>query len=493
MNERLSKYIHTVIHRVMRPHQRRHLLAVLTNRYTVFLGPRQETGKSFVLSFAAVLMAGGFRGTIDGAEVVIPPHDVQLLSKSADTAQNLIREVGRHVAGLERAAGMPVRHDKLWSLTRAALAGGKYIFAHSSNPSAIQGFTGSTAVDEWSKLDESEQETYLSQALSVGASREYMRVAMATNADYENSYVHRFLRSPEFAGRRERMHIMEIDIHGIHPSGLPQRLLDIEALMHPDDWRRFFLNHFVAGTSGAFDGALSRMKQAGQERRTGRCVISLDPAFEKHSFGIAVSYVGEGRIHVAHAERVWRPTLGNIIQRIDELAAEFNAARYVIDPGSVGYNLAKHLESRHGSRVVKAPPNDAALHRWVQAARQVMVNGGWSYEHGARIIESELARIQYDEKEKVRVPEITVPDAPRGCLSHCDVAMAVLSTLSLDEFSRMTNVESQVGEPFEQTDIERNMGLGHLGARKFTSPYAPEVEDEVGGFAVRVPVWGRPI
>jgi hypothetical protein len=429
---------------ILAPHQREHLGLILRNRYSFRLGCRQQAGKSFTLAAAAVALASGHSGD--------PAHDVVILSKDDRTAGNLIREAAKHLSALDGYE--PTTDPKLGSLQRLALRNGRFIQSFPGRPGALQGFTGSVLIDELSQIEAGVQDT-LEQALSVSSRHRWFRVAMASNADFDGSDVHKITLS----AARRGIAYMSTTIHDVYPDGLPAEIAAIcEAMGGVDTlgWRRFFLNRFVARSDGLIAAVLLQRAASAPEVHVGSVVMAIDPGLSKHVTGFAVARIGDGRLHVLDSGHLTSID-DALIDEIEAIGGMHGAGKYVIDPGSVGYSVARDLRQRVGA-VTGRSAGQPAQDRWSSAALRMLASGRMRIDPSQRDLIEDLAALQ-DQEGHLHAP-IRPHDAP-GRSIHCDAALALLSLM--DEPGLAAEPDTEPRRPQSIGAAPLNRRITHAG------------------------------
>lgn len=417
----LAQFNEAIKHQVLKPHQIAHLESCIENKQCVHLGARQAVGKTFVLAWCAVLFACGYRSPA----VIVPAGDVLIISKDAKTAQKLIREVKRHIDTFERRTGVKILDPKLGSLSRLALRNGNYIDAFSSNPDGVQGMTGHCIVDEWSKGDVNPEEL-LSQALSITASNPGFRALFATNADYEGSFIHQFLQSPndEWKARRANMHIQTTTIADVFPGEFPEHIREIQQTIHPSMWERFFMCRFIGSDNPAFPpDILERAEQSFDSIPDDATIVAgLDIGLVNNPCGWVVCALAKGVCYVLEAEHWHQIEPDEIKRRVHDRRARLNIARVYIDDGAVGFQVGRELQAELGKHVAaRVSPSDANRSKWHGGAYSLAATGNLRGVTG--VLRRDLATMRLTNGESLVVPEYP---GPGGCKIHCDAGEALL-------------------------------------------------------------------
>jgi hypothetical protein len=313
---------------------------------------------------------------------------------------------------------------KLGSLSRIALINGNYITAFSSNPDAPQGMTGHCFIDEWSKGDTNPEEL-LAQAASITASNSGLKILLASNADFQDSFIHKFIESdePEWSVRRRNMAIQITTINDIYPDGLPPHIQAIKDIMHPDMWARFFLCQFIGSDNPAFNR--DHLNAAAQTHTASAdCVFvaGLDIGFVNNPTGWVVCAISRGRVHVLKAIHMHKPTPEQIKQMVRNDCNTFGINRVWIDCGSVGWQVGNELISELGPRcAARTTVSEKNRNNAHGVAYQLFATGA---VHGVTgVLRDDLAAMRLKNGESLEVPKYPGPD---GCEIHCDAGEAFL-------------------------------------------------------------------
>ena len=408
----------------------------------IHLGARQEVGKSFTMALATLPLAGGYRD----AETRVPAADVHIASKDGETAKNLIRECDRHIQSCERNTGVGLTHPKLGSLSRIALESGRYVSAYSSKPDGVQGMTGHAMIDEWSKGDTNPEEL-LAQALSITASNAGYRLSIATNADFDGSFIHHFLQSDEseWVARRANAHIITTTIDDIYPTGYPAHIEAIKATMHPDMWARFFLCRFLGSDNPAFAPEL--ITGAGLKLRTlGDAVarvLCVDIGMTDNPTGYCVLALTRGRVDVLESGHWYRCAPDTQRARIRDLVTRYRCARLYVDAGAVGWQLGNELATIYGDRCIRVSVSQANRDRWHGAAHDLLARGAVAMP-GATELQRDLRTMRLAEGARLVVPEYR---ASNGHNVHCDAGEAFLYAMDDPALTRAPSVVVQADDP----------------------------------------------
>ena len=352
----MSAYAEVLLRHKFRPFQRRMVTDALRNRRTFLLGSRQ-IGKTYSLSYLAVMLAGG----VKWHDVNIPSHDVMIISATLEKAQKVIRDVQHHLD--REAIEHDIQADELGSLTRVVLRNGAYIHATPGKPTSLQSFTGSVLVDELS-ITMHDPEEMIAQALSVSSSAPHFRVILCTNADEPESFVDRFLNDAEMAERRAMFAVQNVTIHDVYPEGLPPHIDELRRAMAPHLWGRFFENQFLAGGDLWFGGhwgqttaGFSTVRQGtfGELPRIewgadGLRVMSVDIGWVNHPSAIVFAQIAPSGITVRGEMLGYGVPYADQLRQLVELYRASGCSRLLIDAGGAA-QLRNDLTQRLGTAV----------------------------------------------------------------------------------------------------------------------------------------------
>jgi len=441
----------------LRPFQKEMIRSVLESRRTFMIGSRQ-IGKTFTLSYLAVLLAGGCRS----GSVTIPGHDVLIISSELAKAQKVIRDVSHH---LDRfAVEHELRDTSLGSLQRIALANGSHIMATTGKPTSLQSFTGSVFVDELS-ITAHDPEEIVAQALSVSSSAEHMRVLICTNADEPESFVHRFLEDDAFGSQRAMYSVLSVSIHDAYPNGLPSHIAELRDSMSPAMWARFFENRFVSAGEMAFEEVLGSVQRPSggwsavglgtmpelpavdwaRPEGGGLRVMSVDVGWTSHPTAVVFATVHGAHVEVHGEVRLYGGSFEEQAKSLCETFRSSGAFRLILDAGRAE-DLAGTLERTLGkNRVERLYCGDKAMDRWATTLRTsakeaTIPDACLEVWHGLRQAKRKLVN-------RRAVPGIIFPetrsryarsDGAGKHVDHCDAAAAFLMCYSQIVESRST-------------------------------------------------------
>jgi hypothetical protein len=426
------------LRRVMRPWQRDHIARSLHHKYGMWIGARQEVGKTFSQSALAIMLGAGYTDTRTGLR--IPGHDVYLVSADQQRSMDMVRRVGQHLDAAAKG-GIDWRDPKLGSQQRIALKNGRYIRAMTSDPTNLQGVTGSVIIDELSLSDD--PEALYTQALSVSSRSPHFRVVASTNASGAGDWLASFVESEQYRERRAVWDIHRTTIADIYPGDLPEHMEIIRQALSDEAWRRFFRCEFI----GAENPLLSaKLRDACADPAT----IWFAPYKAKRwlSVDIGASSAGDStaalelsqhgaRIQVDRIHQWWESDTMATADRIAEIAGRIGAAWIDVDGQGVGRGVADRLVSL-GLPVRRLATMDASRAAGADALLSLAQRGliTWSHAQGDAERE-ELARdiaiMGREESAPGVCKSVTVPrrKLPNGRISHCDIGDALLQALGV--------------------------------------------------------------
>jgi len=412
---KLGDYHQFMMQHVFRPFQREVINAVINGNRVGVLGSRQ-IGKSYALAYCAILLACGWEGA--------PGHDVKIISETDAKSKRIIDDVHKHLDKMEAVCGA-IREPNRGGVAEVVLKNGSKISAMVGKPSALQAWTGSVIVDELS-LSRFDPEELLAQSLIVASSAPHYRTIMATNADREGSFVHRFWHAKKREGAWK---LLEYNIHDVYPDGLPTQIDEIRKTIHPSLWQRFFLNQFTSGMETAFDPVLVE-SCVGDDMPLGSRLIAYDPGFSRHAAGVVVCSVSD-ELHI-HEERVlWDHTAEEQIHVVEDLMRRHNATRVIIDQGVGGLVIKQLLANRLGAGAVVG---QSINRNFYEVARRkierLMMENKLRVNASCDHTIEDLKSFEIDDRGWLKVPERICSG---GKVSHCDAGVAVLmATTMLD-------------------------------------------------------------
>ena len=434
-----------------RSHQRRHLHRAFTapRRKVMWLGMRQAVGKTWTQSALAAILANG----IDYCGRVIPAHDVYLISADQQRGIDMIRRVTEHL-DIASIAYDP-RDPKLGSTTRLAMRNGCQIRALTSDPSNLQGLTGSVLADEFSLCVD--PPALVAQALSVTQSSPIYRALFTTNASGGGTYLARLLLDPDYATRRREWMIQTTTVNDVFPDGLPPDLESIRDALDPESWRRYYLCEFVGVDLPVLaphlrDRCADDSRAQHHHPRHGERWISVDVGMGRHATAVLeLSRVG-AHVQVDHVHLFWESDTVDQVGRIARIARHIGARAVHIDAGGVGRGVADGLAAE-GLGVTYCATSDTTRSAGADAIRSLAERDLISWAHaGGDVAElrrdfGSAERIEgADAKTKsVRLPE---RKAESGRVTHCDALDALLQTMAITKLH--TSAGITIGAPIRR-------------------------------------------
>jgi len=407
-----AEYHKTLYERVMKPHQRDWLDSILAGD-TMILGARQ-IGKSWLVAYAAVLLALGTRGE----NVRIPAQDVLVISADQKRAMNIIKEVNTHLRKIKQYVG-DVSHKTQGGLQTAVLHNNRKIQSVSGRSLSLQGFTGHVIIDELA-ITQSDPDELFAQALAVTSSKEFLRIVVCTNADRRGSFVDDLFNNEndEWLTRREGFKISKINIHDAHPK-LTARLMKVQKAVSSPKWKQYYLNEFISGQAGFFDPATIQLKDQELE---GSTWISVDPGFSAtgNPTGIVIARVSPSQCHVIASERWWAVPELEQVERLKKLYKEYGANRMILDAGAGGNLMCQKLVRE--VNLTKYNVNRNKTNAYFLKAKSLIEDGVITFGSGARSLREDLLDIEIGKSGDYLAPQI--PDASGG-KRHADCAFAL--------------------------------------------------------------------
>lgn len=408
----LASYHQFMMQHVFRPFQREVVQAVIRNNRVGVLGSRQ-IGKSYTLAYCSIMLACGWEG--------VKGHDVKIISETDAKAKRIIDDVHKHIDKMETVVDA-MREPNRGGVAEVVLKNGSRISAMVGKPSALQAWSGSVIVDEFS-LSRFDLEELLAQALIVASSASHLRTVIATNADREGSFVHKFWHTSKREGKWQ---LLEYNIHDVYPQGLPDQIEEIRKTIHPQLWQRFFLNQFTSGLATCFEPALID-NCIGQDLAMGVKVIGYDPGFSRHASGIVVCSVSD-TISVHAEEVLWNTPVEDQIDLIADLMRKHNATKVILDQGVGGLVVKQLLQNRFGHGAVKPMSvNRNKYELWRRKLERLIAEGKLHInEHCTQLVQ-DLKTLEVDNRGFLKVPERTWKDR----VTHCDAAVALMMVTEL--------------------------------------------------------------
>ena len=403
----LAQYHQFMMQHVFRPFQRDIVGAVISNNRVGVLGSRQ-IGKSYALAYCSILLACGWEG--------VKGHDVKIISETDNKAKRIIDDVHKHIDKMETVVG-PLREPNRGGVAEVVLKNGSRISAMVGKPSALQAWSGSVIVDEFS-LSRFDLEELLAQALIVASSASHLRTVIATNADKEGSFVHRFWHTNKRDGN---WLLLEFNIHDVYPAGLPDQIDQIRKTIHPQLWSRFFLNQFTSGLATCFEPALVDASVGGVVGG-GVKVIGYDPGFSKHASGIVVCSVSDG-LCVHEELLLWDTPVEQQIEHIERLMLKWNATKVVVDQGVGGLVVKQLMQNRFGAGAVKPMSvNRNKYEIWRRQLERLMMDNKLHIDVSCQHLIQDLKMLELDDRGFLKVPERVWGKH----VTHCDAAVALM-------------------------------------------------------------------
>lgn len=404
----LASYHKFMMQHVFRPFQREVVQAVIAGNRVGVLGSRQ-IGKSYALAYCSIMLACGWEG--------VPGHDVKIISETDAKSKRIVDDVHKHLDKMEAVCGA-IREPNRGGVAEVVLKNGSRISAMVGKPSALQAWTGTVIVDELS-LSRFDPEELLAQSLIVASSSPHLRTIIATNADRDGSFVHRFWHTKKREGNWK---LLEYNIHDVYPGGLPAQIDEIRKTIHPQLWQRFFLNQFASGLATCFDMALVD-NCIGIPSHAGVKVIGYDPGFSRHASGIVVCSISDA-ISVHEELILWNTAVEDQLSHIERLMAKHGATKIVVDQGVGGLVVKQLLQNRFGHGAVKPMSvNRNKYEVWRRQLERLIMDNKLVIDPSCINLIQDLKTLEVDDRGFLKVPERIVTG---GSVTHCDAAVALM-------------------------------------------------------------------
>ena len=406
---------------VLKSYQRTWLDAILDGD-TFILGSRR-LGKSFLTSYAAILLAAGYRDN----DRHIPGGDVVIISKDLRTAAEMIREVERHTSAMNIL--QKITHDTRGSTTAIWLSNGRKIMALPGLPKSARGLSGNVIVDEFAHND-SDPEELFAMATTIPSSDSSLRTVILTNADAQGSWCDNFLHSEDvtWQKRRSGFRILQTTVDDAYPDALPEHLQLQKDRLLPRVWQREYLCEFISGEDALFDyGSLLD----GEPIETGdfSMVLAYDPGFAQDPAGWCVAKMTHDAVEVVDSGLAWEQPEEDQRGLIRGLVSEYEIAKILVDPGTAGYVLAANLQREHGRMVEKLSVNANRYSTWVRELQRLVNDKKLHISSPQREeLIQQLTRLGEDARGKIIVPRTK---AKNGRICHQDAAVALLMLMQV--------------------------------------------------------------
>ncbi len=394
----------------------------LTNQFVAVLGSRQ-IGKTRYLAILALMLSGGISSK--GGD--IPPHDVFVISATYSKSLMVIKEINLVLDELNIVR--KIDHDVLGGKTEIVLKNGRSILALAGKPGCLQGHAGSCLWDEASLTEHDPADIY-TQVLAASSSKDYFRVVMCTNADRQGSWVWEFFESQaeEFVNTRKEFKVHNINIYQAYPNGLPERIETRRKMLSSAGWKRFFLNQFVSGDAGRFEGEhINRALMQTFTCNNGLRVLSIDPGFSKkgHPAGIVVTSIVNGHVDVLHSDLWFGLPEEEQRAKIRQLVTEYRISRILIDQGVGGMIMRDNLIKQYGPHmIVPVSVSRNKYNLWSTELEKLMSEGKLRIRPDQKFLIEDLKCIEVDKRNNVVVTERAHTNGTNKI--HYDSAVALM-------------------------------------------------------------------
>ena len=439
-----------MVNTILADQQRQILDAIFRNRLSAFLGARQVVGKTAAASYAALCLGLG----IEWGGITIPAHDVHVISKSEKHSQDVVRRVEKLMGAFAVGVSKSRKRDdgladsKLGSMSRIALANGRFIYAHSGKPDSIQGFPGSVLVDEIG-ANPNDPGDVLSQAISVTSRKAYYRALLIGNSSVRGDWWDTFWhgKSEDVVARRKEWALHTHTVHDVFPDELPAHIAQIKRAMPDRDWRRWYLCEFIDAYSRAITDLNIEASQLGGPRTSddSMVVLCLDPGGHYNPTGMVLARVGGFALDVLKAEYWYGPLQRTEdsekawtkvqLERCDQLFRQYRPTRIIVDQSTYASSLGKALKRKYGAMVRLQDTTDQSRQKEWGALDALMQDGRISIPTGldGADLRGDLVRLELDGKSRTNkvyemgrlvLPSVTADNGSH--VLHCDLAAALM-------------------------------------------------------------------
>jgi hypothetical protein len=412
MSSPLNIVLRAIVEQFLRPYQREWVHGILRSDRAILLGARQ-IGKTTTIAVAALLLVFG----VNGASA----HDVYIVSRSQKASEDFLNRLKDVITAIEKVVKITGRQ---YSKTCVQLLNGRKIYAVSSKPEAIQGFTGHVLVDEVT-ANPNDHERLYTQALSVASSNNEFKVILISNAGRSGCWLDLMLNEPSWEERREDTYISSCSIYEAYPTGIPDKIAKLQRTMHPIEWAIFYECEFKDSETNPW--SIEDFTILQEQEHEGPAYIAVDPGFVSNPTGICVVRRTQTGFCVLEAYHLHKPTTGEIEANIERLVDKWKPRSIWCDQGAVGRDTALNLKSKYGSvpvsvNTVSRNTGLESLDRHIREKRISFVAGGCTD------LLMDMQRVERDLSNGVwDLPEYTV----RGLKAkiHCDALDALLTIL----------------------------------------------------------------
>ena len=416
---KLSEFHDLFYSEVLKPHQRGWLNSILGPDDVFILGSRR-IGKSFVSSYAAVILALGHDDR--------PAADVVCISKDLRTAQELIREVTKHAEAMNQLEN--ITHNTRGSQTSVWLKNGKRVMAMPGLPESARGLSGHVIVDEFAGNTADPDELF-AMATTIPSSHKHLKTIILTNADHQGSWTDQFVNNPAdgWEDRRWGFTVSCTTVDDVYPDEYPEHIEQQRRRLPARIFAREYLCQFVSGQDVLFPlDVLSELVGDAPRYRDAATVLAWDPGFTSDPAGYVVCDVSSGRVCVIESGTLWEQSESEQRGHIERLVDEHEVTKLLVDPGTAGFTLAANLKRKYGGMCDKLSVNAKRYARWcselerlVDENKLAITGAGW------KELVQQINRLGKDKTGKLVVPRTR--QGNRMC--HQDAAVALLMVMEV--------------------------------------------------------------
>ena len=421
---KLDEFHDLFYNEVLKPHQRVWLDLILGEDDIFILGSRR-IGKSFVSSYAAVVLALGHDSR--------PAADVVCISKDLRTAQELIREVTKHADAMNQLEH--VTHGTRGSQTSVWLRNGKKIMAMPGMPESARGLSGHVIVDEFAGNPADHDELF-AMATTIPSSHKHLKTIILTNADHQESWTDGFCNNPSdmWDDRRFGFRVVRTNIDDVYPDGYPEHIETQRRRLPARIWSREYLCEFSTGQDVLFPlDVLSELVADPTEDPSAVSVLAWDPGFTGDPAGFVVCDVSPGRVCVRESGLLWNQSEQEQRAHIERLVNTWDVTKILVDPGTAGFTLAANLKQRWGGMCDKMSVNSKRYAIWTNELERLIDENSLTISgEGWDSLVKQINRLGKDKSGKLVVPRTR--HGEKRC--HQDAAVALLMVMEVLPSSR---------------------------------------------------------
>jgi hypothetical protein len=410
---------------ILRPYQKEWYKALILNRNNLIVGPRQ-VGKDFVLQTWAPYEAHRVYDISPSAGLLCLNKDQRISSNYLKGTAHFARVCSK--AGIFNFDPTSGRSGSVTELRWIVNEDRPFVKALPSQPSSVQGFTGSII---WNEVgaNRNDPEEIWSQVVSASSAFDGLKLALVSNATARGSWLDHLLHDddPQWVKKRQTFGsaITVASIYDIYPQGLPKRLEEIKASMTSAAWARWYECRFVDGGTGPLAEYMRNHAQDVQVGNpVGRPILCIDPGVTMDPTGVIAIQPHERGFAIVHHELWYQKPIPEQVDEIMSLYQTLRPRLLICDQGTQGYAIYNSLLQRLGKDiVVSGNAGDASYHRQLQRLEDLTRSKTLHVPEEHSRVGDHLGEVLRDEHDKVWIPY--VPDGHRK-RHHCDLAVAVM-------------------------------------------------------------------